>query len=326
MWRLRCFRLYEPTEDPDAIARGQEMCREIARRANANFQHAALLLPVYRREYFYATYAAMRVIDDLVDEDFLGKPDADRRRSRADVLEAIEAWERQTTRFDNRDGPLHGDIVTALAATAGRSDLGIWPWKALAGAMRRDAEEREIRTWLDFLDYCDGATVAPAGIFVYLLSVRRGNDGFYRYPLDRTARDYAKDLAIYCYIVHILRDLAKDAALSPRLISIPVDILENAGLKRDDVADAVENRSPTIDRLTGELIERALPHRDRGHAALAELSSRLGFIERKALNGLLAIYDELFDRARENSFILMTNGSDIEKDLRRNHLKTDGAN
>ena len=302
------------------------MCREIARRANANFQHAARLLPVFRREYFYATYAAMRVIDDLVDEDFLGKPDEERGRSRGDVLAAVEAWERQTTQFDTTNGPLHQDIVTALAATAGRSDLGDWPWQALAGAMRRDAEEREMRTWLDFIDYCDGATVAPAGIFVYLLSIRCGKDGVYRYPFDKNARDYAKDLATYCYIVHILRDLAKDAAFSPRLITIPADILENVGLKRDDIGDALEKRSPTIERLTAELIERALPYRDRGRTALADLSPRLGFIERKVLNGLIAIYDALFKRACENSFAVTIGGSEMEEDLRRNHLRADGIN
>ncbi len=151
----------------------------------------------------------------VVDEDFLTLTTEHRDAGRDEARRAIVDWLDQSTVFGAAAGPLHPDGVAALADTAGRSDLGTWPWHALAGALLSDVEEREMRSWVDFLDYCAGATVAPAAIFIYLLAARYDPAGGYRYDLPRAARDYAKDLAVYCYIVHILRDLGKDAGQSP---------------------------------------------------------------------------------------------------------------
>ena len=311
--------------DPAAVARGLTLCREIAGRANANFLHAARLLPRVRQEFFFATYAAMRVIDDRVDEDFLTLPSMEREAGRDDILSAIAAWTTQCTEFDGKPGPLHPDVAMALAATAGRSDLGAWPWHALAGAMRADAEEREMRSWEDFLNYCAGATVAPAAIFIYLLAAdpdpRRG----FRHGLSKPARAYALDLAIYCYIVHILRDLAKDVGRSPRLITIPTDMLAEAGLRREGLSAALAEKSPAIGVLAGLLIDKAEPFRVAGHASLREVGGHLGLVERAALRGLIAVYDKLFDKAGKDALSVALNGPMLEEELRRDLLFSSGA-
>ncbi|MDA0342298.1 MAG: squalene/phytoene synthase family protein [Proteobacteria bacterium] len=316
--------------DPVAIARGQRLCREIAGRANANFLHAARLLPGFRQDFFFATYAAMRVIDDRVDEDFLTLPAQQRDAERDEARRAISDWLSQSTIFDaagesigdeSTAGPLHPDGVAALADTAGRSDLGAWPWRALAGALLSDVEEREMRSWEDFLEYCAGATVAPAAIFIYLLAARHDPASGYRYELPRAARDYAKDLAIYCYIVHILRDLAKDAGRSPRLITIPSEILAAAGLTRDGLSAALAEKSPAIGVLAGLLISKAEPFKAAGHAALREVGGHLGMVERLALNGLIAVYDRLFASAGKDALGVAINGPAMEAALRRDLLR-----
>lgn len=311
----------EAPVDPSAAARGLALSRDIAGRANANFLHAARLLPGLRRDFFFATYAAMRVIDDAVDEGFLTLSQARRDAERARILGEIDDWSAQCTEFRPVPGPLHADMVAALAATAGRSDLGSWPWPGLAEAMRVDAEEREMRSWDDFLRYCDGATVAPAAIFVYLLAAEPDAESGFRYGLAVPARDHAADLAVYCYIVHILRDLAKDAARSPRLITIPAEILDTAGLARDGLGAALADRSPAIDRLAAHLIEKAEPYREAGHAALRALAPELGLVERGALFGLIAVYDRLFERARKNALSVVLEGPAMEVDLRRDLLR-----
>ncbi len=307
--------------DRAAVARGLDLSRAIAGRANANFLHAARLLPRVRQDFFFATYAAMRVIDDLVDEGFLSLPRHERDSRRAGILAEIEQWTSQCTAFGSEPGPLHPDIVAALEATAGRSDLGGWPWTALAGTMRADAEEREMRSWDDFLNYCSGATVAPAAIFVYLLAAEPDAERGFRYGLAVSARDHALDLAIYCYIVHILRDLAKDAARSARLITIPAEILEEAGLSRAGLGAALSEKSPAINRLAARLIAKAEPYRQAGHAALHVLATDLALIEKSALFGLIAIYDRLFERARKNALSVALEGPAMELELRRDLLK-----
>jgi len=317
--------LPETLTDPVAIARGQRLCREIASRENANFLHAARLLPGFRQDYFFATYAAMRVIDDRVDEDFLTLTTEQRDAGRDEARQAIIDWLNQSTVFGaavgcSDAGPLHPDCVAALADTAGRSDLGAWPWHALAGALLSDVEEREMRNWADFLDYCAGATVAPAAIFIYLLAARHDPAVGYHYELPRAAREYAKDLAIYCYIVHILRDLGKDAGRSPRLITIPTEILAAAGLTRAGLSVALAERSPAIGVLAGLLISKARPFKAAGHAALREVGGHLGMVERLALNGLIAVYDRLFDRAGKDALAVALHGPAIEEVLRRDLL------
>ena len=303
--------------DPAAVARGLTLCRDIAGRANANFLHAARLLPRGRQDFFFATYAAMRVIDDLVDEEFLPLPADEREAGRPEIARAIEDWTIQCTGDEATSGPLQADIAAAVAATAGQSDLGVWPWHALAAAMRIDAEEREMRTWDDFLEYCAGATVAPAAIFVYLLAADPDPSRGFRYGLPKPARDYAVDLAIYCYIVHILRDLAKDAGRSPRLITIPTDMLAEAGLARERLGQALAEKSPAIGALARLLIDRATPFRQAGHASLREVGAHLGLVERSALRGLIAVYDKLFERAGKDALAVALNGPAMEEELRR---------
>ena len=121
--------------------------------------------------------------------------------------------------------------------------------------------------------------------FIYLLAADADPERGFRYDLDRPARDHAVDLAIYCYIVHILRDLAKDAERSPRLITIPADMLDAVGLARDELGQALRDKSPAIGALAGLLIEKALPHRDAGHKSLgavgrASRNSRARRLER----------------------------------------------
>jgi phytoene synthase len=318
--------------DPSSIARGLKLCREIAGRANANFLHAARLLPRRRQDFFFATYAAMRVIDDLVDDDFLTLPPDDRAQGRAAMHRVVADWVRQTTEISPVPGagpgpataplagPLDADIVAALAATAGRSDLGVWPWHALADALSSDVEEREMRSWEDFLRYCAGATVAPASIFIYLLAVRHDADTGYGYELPHPARYYAADLGVYCYIVHILRDLAKDASRSPRLITIPTEMLGKIGLSRESLAGALADKSSTIADLAALLIAEAEPFRKAGHNALRDVCGHLGRVEAMALKGLIAIYDRLYERASRDALAVALNGPAMEEGLRRELL------
>ena len=309
----------DPARDREAFA----ACETIARRANANFLHAALLLPAPRRRFFWATYAAMRWIDDAVDHDFLPLSAEARERERPGILARIDGWMSQAL-GEERDGPMPWQIVRALSLTAGNSDLGAWPWQALAGAMRRDVSETPMTVWQDFLDYAIGASAGPATIFIYLLSARLGADGYYGSTLSEAARVYAEDLAIYCYIVHILRDLSKDVAESERLITIPEEDLAAAGLRRDQLAAAIGQKDPGIGRLGAILVARAEPFRERGHRQLDALRQSLGRVERTALTGLIRIYDQLYDRFRAGYADIFEQAPALEPALRRQHLGGDG--
>ena len=73
---------------------GLNACSKVARKANANFFYASQVLQISRKEFFYATYATMRIIDDLVDENFLKQEAAARQR-----LSNVEKMEKRFIDF-----------------------------------------------------------------------------------------------------------------------------------------------------------------------------------------------------------------------------------
>jgi hypothetical protein len=63
-------------------------------------------------------------------------------------------------------------------------------------------------TLQSFLDYSEGATVAPSSIFVHLCGISKGN-GIWQNP-KFDVRSSSTPCAIFSYLVHIMRDFQKD--------------------------------------------------------------------------------------------------------------------
>jgi phytoene synthase len=304
-------------DDIKQIRKCINVCRSIAKTANANFSYAAALLPLKKRDFFYATYAAMRVIDDNVDEKFLILNPAERKKNRSSYVIMLNNWLDQVCDYDSHlNGPLDANIVTSLRYTCGRSNMGVTPWKNLAKALRADIEERTMETWDDFLQYCEGATVSPATIFIYLSAATYNAHEGYKYCLDKDPRYFAKNLAIYCYIVHILRDLGKDAKKTPRLVTIPLEILHDAELDRESIYIELKKKSKKVNALAETLVTKAEVYKRNGHIALTELCPLLGVRESMALTGLIRVYDHLFELAKENSLNFLVNGPALESKVR----------
>lgn len=273
-------------------------CEAVAARNGSTLFHATRALPAARRDFFSTSYAAMRVIDDRVDEAFLTLPAAERDLRRAATRDAVEAWRRQTA--EGEGTAVMDPLLTAgFEAVVRPSDLGPGPWNGLAAALSEDVAEAEMPDWAAFDRYAEGATVAPAEIFIYLLAAEVTPQGLrYREPVP--AIDYARDLAVFCYLVHILRDLSKDATVSGRLVTIPADVLAGAGLDRDSIAEAVRrDRREVLDALAAPILARAERFRERGRARIADLLTRLGLRERLALDGLVTVYERLHRQFRE---------------------------
>ena len=307
-----CFQLIKTKE----VKAGLATCRLVAKKANANFFYASQILKTPRREFFYATYAAMRVIDDVVDEKFLKLDAKSRNKLQTNFERKLSIWLQQVLRLEIVDGPLSPGIIYALKYTIGRSDLTKSVWSDLAVSLAMDIKGTDMHSWDDFLKYCEGATVAPASIYIYLLAATYTKERHFEYQMPHELSYYARDLAIYCYIVHIIRDLIKDAIASPRLITIPNEILFQNDLARSTLSSSLKNKDPAIVNLANDLIRRAEPFYRHGHEVLIELNNLLGFSEKTALNKLIGVYDQLYRLAQENAQILIERGQDLEEEFR----------
>ncbi len=155
-----------------------------------------------RYEAFRVFYRSMRRIDDLVDHRKSSKGKI--LSGEADVLAAmIRDWLEAVRRREQVD-----EYQTAFLATLDRFAVPLWPWERLAKAMEYDLRNEGFGSFTVFLRYCEGAAISPAAIFMHLCGVVKSG-ARYRAP-SYDIRQASRHLALFSYLVHILRDFQKD--------------------------------------------------------------------------------------------------------------------
>jgi len=183
-----------------------------------------------RYQAFRICYRSMRIIDDLVDDrkaKGLEISDDEREQYSRMISDWIEPIKRRRP-----DDALQHELV----ATIERFKIPIWPWEKLASAMLYDLNHDSFPTFRTFLQYSEGAAVAPASVFMHLCGVARQNGGYFPpyFDIQKTARP----LAIFSYLVHIIRDFQKDQ--KNHLNYFASDILVRHGLSGSKLREIAE--------------------------------------------------------------------------------------
>ncbi len=57
-----------------ALRKDYARCASITRRSSSNFYYAFMLLPAERRQALYSVYAFCRFVDDIADDESVGRP------------------------------------------------------------------------------------------------------------------------------------------------------------------------------------------------------------------------------------------------------------
>lgn len=275
-----------------------DRCMEIAARNRSPLFQVSRMFPSGKGRLFLAAYATMRLVDDVVDEQFLVGGNRSENLVKA-VLAQVEQWRRQACDaavggFYPEKGSYEPLVFTALNQTAGKSNLGDWPWNALADSMKMDIAEHQLETWEDFLTYSEGATVAPATVFVYILASRFQKGSYHTPEPISFYREKVRDMAIFCYVVHILRDLARDVARSKQLVTIPNEIMALAGLDKELLGRWINQEPQKIRPLQLLLLDKARECRVRGMDRLTN-DVPLPTLEKRILKKLIVHYTDMFD-------------------------------
>ena len=280
-------------------------CVRIAAAGGNNLsQAAAMLEDPTKYRLFAVTYAAMRVLDDAVDVDFLSRPAAERVATRGETLALVDRWLAQVEaaergRFTPGRGTFEPLVFTALDRFLGRSQIALGPWRRLAASLRRDVEERSLETWEDFLSYGEGACVAPGAVFIYVLACETGDGDRTTLRLPRPVESYARDLALFCYLVHIVRDLRGDAARNRQLLTVPRELLDGAGLTPQTLADAaLRGDRARLIPVISSLLREAGGYTRRAEQEIGALAPHLPARETEVLSHLFALYRRTFDGLR----------------------------
>jgi phytoene/squalene synthetase len=172
-------------------------------------------------------YKLMRYIDDFID---------DYKTSHQEIAEAdkasfeiqVKQW-LEIIREKRTDSIVGKDILECFE----KFKIPIGPMEDFAKAMIYDIGHDGFATLTDFLEYAEGASVAPAAIFIHLAGLTQ-QEGQYVAPafdVQKTARS----CAVFSYLVHIIRDFQKDQL--NHLNYFADDLIDKHGLNRKKLSD-----------------------------------------------------------------------------------------
>jgi len=173
-----------------------------------------------RYQAFKVCYRSMREIDDLVDDrkvDGQAFSPSEEISYTADINELIGGLVKAES---------GGRTLRMLLEVIQRFKIPLWPWQRLAKAMIYDIKNDGFDSFMTFRRYTEGAAIAPASVFMHLCGVSQSGQKFKLPKFDICKA--ARPLAIFSYLVHIMRDYEKDQ--TRYLNYFPNDILKQHNL------------------------------------------------------------------------------------------------
>ncbi|MGA1977700.1 MAG: squalene/phytoene synthase family protein [Bacteroidales bacterium] len=178
-------------------------------------------------------YKFMRTIDDLIDDHkaanrMIAPPE------RKEFTSIVNDWLKMILTSD-KCNPLQKE----LADTMEQFRIPLWPLETFAKSMIYDINNDGFPTLETFLDYSQGASVAPASVFVHLNCLTKRN-GVYQAP-QFDVRETAIPCAVFSYIVHIIRDFQKDQ--KNNLNYFADDLIARNNLTRKDLSEFANGRA-----------------------------------------------------------------------------------
>ncbi|MBT4411026.1 MAG: squalene/phytoene synthase family protein [Bacteroidetes bacterium] len=148
-------------------------------------------------------YKFMRAIDDMIDN-YKAENKEISVSERKWFENQVKEWLQAVKTGNHDDDPLKKDLITTIDTFR----IPHWTLEDFAKAMLYDIDHDGFETIDTFINYSQGASVAPSSIFVHLCGISRSN-GTYNDPVF-DVREAAKPCALFSYLVHIIRDFQKD--------------------------------------------------------------------------------------------------------------------
>jgi phytoene synthase len=170
-------------------------------------------------------YRFMRAIDDLIDNHKAANKMV-AAEERKDFIADVNEWLKMVIVSEDCN-PEKAELIK----TIDKFHLPLWPLHAFAKSMIYDINNDGFSSLDAFLDYAQGASVAPASIFVHLSGLTSKN-GHFQDPLF-DVKKAATPCAIFSYLVHIIRDFQKDQLNN--LNYFADDLIGQNGLTRQDL-------------------------------------------------------------------------------------------
>ncbi len=302
-----------PTGPPQALVDAYSSAETIAARDLNNLYLTSCYFADRQRYWaFCAMYSVMRVVDDRIDAiPSRSDLDTDQRQREHAVVDAwaaaLEGAQRGAPASRRQiaacEDPQAADLLQVCADAMHRFPVPLSLWRNFFAAMHLDLDQPRFATYQGFLDYTEGASVAPTTIYLYLISAQQAAPGEpYLLPADFDLIGCGRHLGTFAYLGHIVRDLAEDLATGDEgLIYVATDDLthfglDEAALRRDLAA---KKASPALRQLVAELRLRSGRHLTAGRRLLAPLSGSLAADCSYILELILTIYQRVLGKIEQ---------------------------
>lgn len=177
-------------------------------------------------------YRFMRAIDDLID-DHKAANKIIAPGERKQFVTNVQEWLKMMDVSEDGN-PLKKELIE----TIDKFRIPLWPLEAFAKSMIYDINNDGFPTLELFLNYSQGASVAPASIFVHLNGLKKKN-GRYDLP-DFDVREAATPCAVFSYLCHIIRDFQKDQLNN--LNYFADDLIVKHGLTRKELLEIANGK------------------------------------------------------------------------------------
>jgi phytoene synthase len=233
-------------------------------------------------------YKFMRLIDDLIDNSRSGD-EAISCMEKQVLSEEVNKWLGCLDKTSN-----HDPFVRELADTISNFKIPLKLFHNFARSMLYDIDHSAFPTFSEFIDYAEGASVAPASVFVHLCCLSE-KDGEYLTP-DLDVIKVARPCAIFSYIVHIIRDFQEDQLNNLNYFAI--DMLDRNNLVPSDLKD-IANGGPVTDsfrNLIKEYHNYAQSYSEKTRIEIKNLTPRVNGRYLLSLHIIYNLYKMVFDR------------------------------
>lgn len=233
-------------------------------------------------------YRFMRMIDDHIDD----------RKAKDEAISCLEK-EVLTNRVNSWieclvSNPEHDSTIKELTETITTFHIPLQLFHNFARSMLYDIDHNGFDTLEDFIYYAEGASVAPASVFVHLCCLSEENGAYL--PPDFDVLKVARPCAIFSYIVHIIRDFQEDQ--QNNLNYFALDILKKNGLLPSDLKEIADGSAVTdpFREVIKEYYELAQLYSAQTLQEIENLSTRVEGRYLFSLHLIYQLYKMVFDR------------------------------
>jgi phytoene synthase len=233
-------------------------------------------------------YKFMRAIDDLID-DHKAANKMIAPEERKEFIANVNDWLKMII-ISEECNPHQKELTD----TIDRFRIPLWPLETFAKSMIYDINNDGFPTLNSFIEYSQGASVAPASIFVHLNGLVKKN-GKYEEPVF-DVREAATPCAVFSYLVHIIRDFQKDQLNN--LNYFADDLITKNNLTRKKLNEFAHGRPVTDNfrNLISVYLTLADQHRLKTYDQIKKISPLLEPRYQLSLEVIFNLYLMVFER------------------------------